>query len=34
VVGATGAKAEAQATRATSRMATVWQFFILYVSVN
>jgi len=34
VVGATGANAEAQATRATSRMATVWQFFIFYISVN
>jgi hypothetical protein len=30
VVGATGAKAEAQATMATRRTATVWQFFILY----
>lgn len=29
VVGATGAKAEAQAIRAAMRMATVWQFFIL-----
>jgi len=34
VVGATGAKADAQATMATRRTATVWQFFMLDISAK